>query len=392
MATVQKRGKSYRIRVSDGYTAAGKQVTRSMTWTPDPGMTARQIEKELQRQIVQFEDGNKKAASLKFESLAAEWLADYAPQHLRPRTLALYNSLTGRTYAALGHLRIDKVTAKRIQEFISSLGKPGSNKKTGGPLSPKTQGHYLTLISDVLAYAVRLDIISDNPAKRVQVPKTKPKEKQVYTLEQAQTILDNLSGESLWFQVFVILAIYSGFRRGELLGLEWKDIDFATGVVTVRRSSLYTKAQGVFTDTTKTKGSQRALKLPAVVFEYLKAYQAQQRKTRLSLGDKWHPCDRLFTAWDGRPMSTNAPYRALWRYCAKIGLPNLGIHSFRHLNASLLITSGADVRTVSAALGHSQTSTTLNIYAHTFAAVQAQAADALADALPLANPKKHKKA
>ena len=82
-------------------------------------------------------------------------------------------------------------------------------------------------------------------------------------------------------------------------------------------------------------------------------------------------------------MSPSAPSKQVQRFCERVGLPYLGIHTFRHLNASLLISSGADVRTVSASLGHSQTSTTLNIYAHTFAAAQAKAADAVADALPL---------
>ena len=202
-------------------------------------------------------------------------------------------------------------------------------------------------------------------------------------MEQAQKFLDEMRREPLSFQAFCSLAIYGGFRRSELLGLEWKDIDFDTNVVTVCRTSQYTKERGIYTDTTKTKGSNRSIKLPEAVFSILRSYKAEQAERRLKLGDRWEDHDRLFTTWNGKPMSPSAPSKQIQRFCARVGLPYLGVHTFRHLNASLLINSGADVRTVSASLGHTQTSTTLNIYAHTFAEAQARASEALAESLPL---------
>lgn len=228
-----------------------------------------------------------------------------------------------------------------------------------------------------------MDLLRDNPARRVKIHRGESLEKRIYTLEQAQLFLDRMQEEPLSFQAFCALAIYGGFRRSELLGLEWKDMDFDSCIVTVCRTSQYTKERGIYTDTTKTKGSQRSLKLPESVFAILRRYRTEQADRRLKLGDRWEDHDRLFTTWDGKPMSPSAPSKQVQRFCERVGLPYLGIHTFRHLNASLLISSGADVRTVSASLGHSQTSTTLNIYAHTFAAAQAKAADAVADALPL---------
>lgn len=111
----------------------------------------------------------------------------------------------------------------------------------------------------------------------------------------------------------------------------------------------------------------------------------EQAQQRLRCGDQWIDTDRLFVSWNGKPINPNTPYSWLDRFCkrTRIRRAKSAIHSFRHLNASLLITNGVDVKTVSNALGHSQVSTTTNIYAHTIAKVQAEASEAIAKALPL---------
>lgn len=232
-------------------------------------------------------------------------------------------------------------------------------------LSPKTIRNYHSFVSSVLGYAVRMGMIRDNPARNVILPPLDHSEKECYTLEEAQRFLDSLEKAPTKYQAFFVLAIYGGFRRRELLGLEWNDIDFKDYIISIRRTSLYTKETGIFTDTTKTARSQRALKLPPAVFEILKKHRVVQAEERLRLGDVWHDSDRLFVNWDGQPMHPNTPYHWLRGFCKDTGQRFLGVHQFRHLNATLLITGGTDARTVSAALWHSQTSTTLNIYTHT---------------------------
>lgn len=386
MARVVKRNNSYQIRVSCGYTAAGKQIIKTTTWTPKEGMTPRQIEKELERQKVLFEEhclSGGTVANIKFETLAKEWFQEYAEPNLRIRTVASMHTLEERTYTAIGHLRIDKINARQIQAFINNLSEPGINQKTGDGLSPGTQKRYLAFISSVFEYAKRMDLLKDNPARRVQVPNAKPKEKQIYTIPETQKFLDLMQSAPLYFQSFFSLAIFGGYRKAEILGLEWKDIDFDTQIITIRRTSLYAKGKGMFTDTTKTKSSQRSLKLPESVLDILRRYRVEQNTHRLQMGDQWHNMDRLFTTWNGKPIDSNTPYKWLQRFCKKHNLRFLGIHSFRHLNASLLINAGADVKTVSSALGHSLTSTTLNIYAHTFQSAQAEASEAISNILPI---------
>lgn len=385
MATITRLGDSYRIRVSCGYDGKGKQIRRSTTWKPAPGMTEKQIEKELKRQAVLFEEscqGKAINGNIKLEAFAKQWFKEYAEVKLRPRTLKRWHELEERTYQALGHLRMDKINVRHIQQFINNLSEPGVNQRTGGGLSPKTIRHYVTFLSDVFDYAMRAGVAKENPCRLVILPAMEKKDPEFYTLEEAQIFIDRLQTKApIKYRAFFILAIYGGFRRGELLGLEWKDIDFNTGVIRIERNSLYTSELGTFTDTTKTEKSKRSLKLPESVINLLREHRKEQRVHRLAMGDQWQDHDRLFTQDNGKPMNPGTPYEWLKRFCNEEGLRFLGVHSLRHLNASLLINNGVDVKTVSAALGHSQTSTTLNIYAHSFGSAQAAASEAIANVL-----------
>ena len=377
MATYTKRGNSYRIRASVGYTADGKQVMKSKTWTPAPGMTARQIERELNRQMVLFDEECRGSSltdgHIKFQLFADQWFVEYVDKTLGKRTQHNYRQMTPRIYEAVGHLYLDKITPRQIQRFINGL-----------ELSPKSIKNHLSLISSVFTYAVKMGMVQANPCRAVTLPPLETgKEKVCYTLEQAQQFLDALADAPLKWQVFFSLALFGGFRREELCGFEFEDFDMEAHTVIVRRASLYTSKDGIFTAPTKIAKSRRTLKLPVWVFDLVKRLQAEQTMQRLALGDQWHECGRLFTKPDGSPIHPEQPYKWLKRFCADKSLPFYGIHQFRHLNASLLIFNGEDVRSVSAALGHSQTSTTLNIYAHTFETAQARACDALADALPV---------
>lgn len=452
MASIKERpGNAYLIRVSNGYTPQGKQKVHTMTWRAPAGMTKAKARKEAERQAVLFEEKCKSegtvSGNIKFETFARQWFKEYAEPNLRPRTVARLHGLEERTYTALGHIRIDKLTARQIQTFIDNLGEDGISdksdraepkvdfskllrakkitqkdladksgisystasslcqgksvskttadkvtaaleskdlfeiKKGAGRLSRKTIQHYLSFVSDIMAYAYRYDMIKDNPCKRVVLPSAEKSERDVYTLEEAQRFLESLDTAPIMYKAFFILAIYGGFRRGELLGLEWKDIDFDECTISIRRTSQYLSDRGTYTDDTKTEKSKRTLKLPAGVFSVLRQLRADQAQRRLLMGNLWEDHDRLFTGETGKPLHPNTPYHWLLTFCKKTGQRFLGIHAFRHLNASLLISSGADVKTVSASLGHSTATTTLNLYTHSFQEAQARAGEAVADLL-----------
>lgn len=456
MATIKKRegrkGTTYLIRVSCGYTADGTQVIRSMSWKPSPELSAKAVQKELMRQAVLFEEqcaGHCASGAVKFETFARQWFTEYAEIKLRPSTVSQHHRREERTYAAIGHIRLDKLTPRHIQAFITDLGKPGASyigikskpkvdfyallknhgmtqkelatsAKIGRstvsslcrgenitentarkianalaceyyalfdsanemhPISSKTIRNYLSFISSVLGYAVQMGMIQSNPAEKVIPPPLRTREKECYSIAETQAFLNSLSEVPSKYRAFCVLGIYGGFRRGEILGLEWADIDFENHVLSIKRTSLYTKEKGVYTDTTKTAKSKRTLKLPESVFAVLQQHREEQAQERLFNGDRWAASDRLFVDSNGNPMHPNTPYSWLKKFCENTGQKFLGIHHFRHLNATLLINSGVDASTVSNSLGHSQTSTTLNIYTHTFEEAQAKAGKAVADAL-----------
>lgn len=393
MATIQKRNGSYSIRVSCGYDTKGKQIIQSMTWKPDEGMTPKQIEKELKRQSVLFEEACMKgfqSKAVKFETFCEEWFEDYAKTNLRNTTYERLLQLRGRIYPVIGHIRMDKITPRQIQAFVNSLSKEGANERTGKPLAPKTIRHNLSLISDVFSYAVKMGVVAENPCSKVTIPKGEVKEKQIYTPAEVEKFLTLLNDEPLKYRTFFYLMIYSGFRRGEMLGLEWKDVDFENNIISVRRTSNYTAKKGVYTDTTKTKRSQRTLKFPQFIMDMLKEYKEQQDAEALRLGNKWVETDRLYVKWDGRPMQNGTPYFWLGEFCEKHDLPFYGLHSFRHLFCSLLVNQGVDIVTVSGALGHSCVSTTSNVYCHMFQEAQAKVSDAVANALDFSKSKEPK--
>lgn len=178
-------------------------------------------------------------------------------------------------YKAICHIRMDKLTTCHIQKFILDLcemtceGKRNRDKK----LSTKTIKLHKSMISSILDYAVKMQMIRENPCKNVQIPRVVTPEKELYTIDEAQKLFELFKQESEHDYIYVcfhILAIYSVFRLGELMGLEWKDINFDTNVVTVNRTCLYSKEKGHYTETPKTAQSMRSLKLPQDVMDVLK--------------------------------------------------------------------------------------------------------------------------
>jgi integrase len=345
-----------------------------MTYRPEEGMTERQIQKELKTQEVMFEQSCKQGnvtSAVKFETFARQWFDEVAILKLKPRTISNYKNYSKRVFKAIGHKRMDKINPRDIQRFILDLSEGGrGDKYRKGKLAPKTVKNYVAFISTVYEHAIKMQVVSTNPCRVVTLPKSDNEEREIYSLEGTQQILELLHQEdakNFHFTVYFTLAVYTGFRRGELLGLEFKDIDFNRQIVSVRRTSNYTKEKGVFTDTPKTRTSYRALKLPPEIMDLLSRYKANREDYARNVGDKWVDTDRLFTMWSGEPMFPNTPSLFFGRFCKRHGIKYLNIHSFRHLNASIQINAGVDVKAVQTSLGHSTATTTVNTqYGHTF--------------------------
>ena len=280
----------------------------------------------------------------------------------------------------------DKIAAY-IKKPLESVFEPTTQSDKG--LSGKTVLNYHRLISSILETAVKWQIIISNPCDRVQPPKAERKEARYLDEKQAADILKHLSCEPIKYRCIFTLLLYSGMRRGELCGLTWGDIDLDLGIVDINKSALYLPGKGIFDDETKNKSSARSIKLPKFVIEILKEWKKEQALMCLQSGTAWNGKrgseSKVFTRDDGQPLHPDTLSEWFRKFTKKNNLPPACVHSLRHTNATLMIAAGIDVRTVSKRLGHAQTSTTTNIYAHAIRTADEIAADAIDDIL---TPKK----
>lgn len=192
-----------------------------------------------------------------------------------------------------------------------------------------------------------------------------------------------LQKEPITYKTMIMLLIYTGIRRGELFGLEWKDIDFENGYLEIVRTSQYIGNKTLITKEPKTKSSRRMMKLSNDIIKILNSYRVWQIEQRFKIGSEWHDTDRLFTQWNGLPMYPDSLTKWFNKFLKRHNLRQVTLHSLRHTNATLMIAEGTDIRTVASRLGHSNTSTTLNIYTHALKSKDTQAAEVLNDILAI---------
>ena len=395
MATARLRGSSYEIRVYCGLDSDGKRLYQYAHWKPTPGMTPKQIEKELERQKVIFENKVRRGeivnANIYFRDFAARWMEEYAKPRLTPKTFQRYQDYLKRINVAIGHIKLPDLRAPHLNAFYKNLSEPGVNKqgkrdKNGNlieqrPLAPKTIVDHHRLISRILNTAIRWELLDHNVAERADPPKIEYKERQCLEETELKQMLFLLNREPMQYRVMVTLLLYTGMRRGELCGLEWKDIDFDKQTLTICRSSQYIGNKQFITKEPKTKAGIRKISIGSGICQLLQNYRQHQDKQREKTGDQWVENDRLFTQWNGEPIYPDTITDWFPKFLERCGLPKVTLHSLRHSNASLMIAEGVDIRTVSNRLGHAQTSTTLNIYSHALKSRDQDAADKLDMAL-----------
>lgn len=370
---------SYQIRVFRGRDSSGKRLKDYiMTWKPTPGMTKRQIEKELDRQAALFEEncrlGNISTEKLTFEQYAAYVIELKERNGLKAKTAVRYKDMLRRINAELGPMKIQNIRPDHLNRFYAKLAEPGQNKKTGTGLSAKTILEHHRVISSILSQAVKEQLIPSNTAQRATLPKVPKHEMKAFEVEELQAILNALRKEPIKWQVMTNLLIATGARRGEILGLRWNCVDWENDRLYLRENRVYTAETGAISTTLKT-GENRYVTVSATVMELLRQWQAEQAETFSAL--KITPSDYILTAENGSPMHPDSPTDWLAKFSKRHGLPPIHPHMFRHTQASLLISEGVDILTVSKRLGHAKVSTTLDIYSHVLAKSDEKACSAI---------------
>lgn len=372
--SIEKRGKnSYRLTSLAGYNLQGKPIKKTKTIHG----TKKDAEIELAKFVADVQNGIYiEGKSLKFSEFYEIWKRDYGSKELAPSTYKRYcRMLETRILPYFGHFYINKIRPTDIMQFYDLLSKDtqlvrlknNNNKKTLKPLSSKTIKEHHILLKAMLHKAVYWQIIVSNPADRVQTPKVRKPKRRFYDDEQSKILLQNLNtlhDDKIKYRVAIILTVFTGVRLGELMGFEWQDIDFKTGVININRSSQYLADKGVFTKTPKTESSIRGIAIPDFVLSLLEEYKLWYDEQKSLYGELWTNSNRLFVQADGKPMHPSTISKWFVNYVGQIGLPVINFHGLRHTNATLLIAEQVDIATVSARLGHAQISTTYNFYVH----------------------------
>ena len=372
--SIEKRGKnSYRLTVSEGFDLNGRPMIHRKTIHG----TKKEAEVELAKFVTEVQNGLViDGKSLKFSEFVEVWKRDYGSKELAPTTYKRYcRMLETRILPYFGHFYINKIRPTDIMKFYDLLEKDtqlvrkkGNNgSKTKKPLSGKTILEHHRLLSAMLHRAVYWQLIVSNPAERVQPPRAKKTKRRSYDDEQTKILLENLEKltvEDTKYKVAIILTIFTGVRLGELMGLEWQDVDFRNGIISINRSSQYLSDMGVFTKVPKTESSIREIAIPEFIISLLEEYKLWYEEQKSLYGELWTNSDRLFVQADGKPMHPSSISKWFVKYVGTIGLPVINFHGLRHTNASLLVAQNIDIAVVSARLGHAQISTTLDFYVH----------------------------
>ena len=372
--SIEKRGKnSYRLTVSEGFDLNGKPMIHRKTVHG----TKKDAEVELAKFVTEVQNGLViDGKSLKFSEFTEIWKRDYGSKELAPSTYKRYcRMLETRLIPYFGHFYITKIKPTDIMKFYDLLEKDtqlvrkkGNNgSKTKKPLSGKTILEHHRLLRAMLHKAVYWQLIVANPAERVQPPKARKPKRRSYDDEQTKILLENLellSSEDTKYKVAIILTVFTGVRLGELMGLEWQDVDFKNGIISINRSSQYLADMGVFTKVPKTESSIREIAIPEFIISLLEEYKLWYEEQKSIYDELWMNSDRLFVQADGKPMHPSTISKWFVKYVGQIGLPVINFHGLRHTNASLLVAQNIDIAVISARLGHAQISTTLDFYVH----------------------------
>lgn len=318
---------------------------------------------ELQRSVGQS-GGLAQPGTRTVNDLLDEWLAT---AQVRTTTRAHYEwAINAHVRDTIGPLRLSQLQPGDLQRLYDTL--PGVR------LPSKIH----RILNKALTKGVQWGWLAANPADRVTAPTYQPPRRTLWTEEQLQAFLEGVAGHK--YEAAWLLALTTGLRISELLGLQWQDIDLEGRTLDVVRTRVR-QARRHEVSTPKTEAGRRTVSLPEQAVSVLGSYREMQDEWREQAGEKWREGAWVFTTESGKPLPHSSLQKSLQRLCERLGIPNIGAHGLRHLHATLLLAEGLPVPAVSARLGHSNPQVTMAIYAHALPRQDQQAAEMIGRAL-----------
>jgi integrase len=306
------------------------------------GKTKAEVQAKIKAALAEAEQGRDLGAPRKtLAQFLAYWLEEVIKPHRRASTYRMYEQIV-RCYITphLGHHQLDRLTPAQVQQWLNTL--------QAGDLAPRTIHHALSKLRQALTLATRQGYISRNVAQLVDAPRVPTYQGQSFTVPQAKAFLAATHGHRL--APLYHLALYRGLREGELLALRWADVNLDAGTLRVADA--------------KTPAGERTIPLGADLVRMLREHWAWLQEERLFEGVNWKEHGLVFPTGVGTPMSARNLVRHFKSVLKKAGLPDIRFHDLRHSCATLLAAEGTPPAVAMKILGHSQVSTTLEIYTH----------------------------
>jgi len=312
------------------------------------------------------------AGSLRVGDYLARWLSNSVKDTVRERTYERYEEILRlHVKPALGRLKLKALTPAHVQDFYRDRLDSG--------FSPATVQKIHVILHKALSQAVSWSLVPRNAGEAVRAPRPAPKEMRPLSPDEAHRLLKTVRGDRL--EALYVLAIHTGMRQGELLGLKWENVDLAANAIRVRHTLLRTKGRVILGEP-KTKKSRRTVHLTGAASRALEEHLERQLKVMERLGDLYRDQGLVFTTEVGTPINpSNLRKRSFAPLLQKASLPRLRFHDLRHTCATLLLSKNIHLKYVQELLGHATVSITLDTYSHVLPGMGNQVADAMEDVL-----------
>lgn len=355
--SIRKRGNKYQVIIELGKDANGKRLRRY--FTADNETDAKKILTENEYQLQR--NSYILPSTITFEQLLNRFFNNYVVNNCEITTQQSYRkNLDKYIIPQLGKIKLQELTPFHIENYYSYLIKEVH-------LSPNTVYRHHAIIHKALDYAVRLKLVSTNVSDAVELPKKKAFESRIYTLEELQKLIYYLENSDI--KTPVSLAIYLGLRREEIIGLKWSNVDLENRIISIKEvQTIFDK--GLITKKPKTSTSNRSLYISDDLFKILVEQKQKQEEYKEQLKSKYFKSDYVCTQNNGKPFRPEQLSKLFSIFLKKYNLPHIRLHDLRHSFASLLYYNNVPINDISKTLGHSDITTTLKIYTHTFDNIQ----------------------
>ncbi len=372
---IRQRGKDSWVIVYDiGRDATG---ARRQKWQRVPG-TRKDAERELAKILHEMNTGAYvEPSKMTVGEYLDRWLEDYARPNVAAKTFERYHQIVRQHLSpALGHHPLSKLQPLHIQACYSKASASGRVDGRGG-LSPQSVLHHHRVLRQALSRAVKWRLLVVNPADAAEPPS--PQRKEMQALDDAETAKLLRAAQGTWLHVPVALAVTTGLRRGEVLGLRWDDLNLDAGTLAVRQSLQQTKDGLAFKQ--PKNGKSRVVALPGLTIEILRQHRARQATEKLALGGVYDDQRLVCAAPTGKPYPPDNISGAFARLVGRAGVKKIRFHDLRHTHATQLLGQGVHPKVVSERLGHATVAITLDIYSHVLPGMQEDAAAKVDQAL-----------